>query len=42
MLIQGVNKTNVDKLGKGQSQTQISSAFLVQKDFGLKKVLGPK
>ena len=31
-----------NKLGQRQSQTPISSAFWVQKDFGLKKVLGPK
>ena len=30
------------KLGQRQSQTPISSAFWVLKDFGLKKVLGPK
>ena len=32
----------MNKLGQRQSQTLFSSAFWVQKDFGLKKVSGPK
>ena len=31
-----------NKLGQRQNKTPISSAFWIQKDFRLKKVLGPK
>ena len=35
-------KCQINKLGQCQSPTPFSSLFFVQKDFGYKKLLGPK
>ena len=39
---QEVEKLKNNKLGQRQSQTPFSSVFWVQKEFGYKKMLGPK